>query len=94
VDENMSLTTVDYNTNNPALLERRNLRQLKNIIWSAYKDEDVSVQEMFQNAARDYDLAIPPRPSQGKDKRRQEFYGLYKMYRDEQNCGDYFKRAM
>lgn len=94
VDEDMSIATTDYSTNNPALLERRNLRKLKKILWDAFKDEDVSVQEIFQNVSRDYDLSIPPRPSQGKNKKRQEFYELYKMYKEDKNCWDYFKKVM
>jgi len=90
----MSISTLDYNTNNPALLERRNLRRLKKILWDAYKNEDVSVKGLFHDVSRDYDLSIPPRPSQDKDKNKQELFGLYKMYREDQNCGDYYKKVM
>ncbi|HRU50327.1 MAG TPA: hypothetical protein P5155_02370, partial [Candidatus Absconditabacterales bacterium] len=94
VDEDMSISTLDYNTNNPALLERRNLRRLKKILWDAYKNEDVSVKGLFHDVSRDYDLSIPPRPSQNQDKNRQEFFELYRMYKEDKNCGDYFKKSM
>ena len=44
--------------------------------------------------SRDYDLSIPPRPSQNQDKNRQEFFELYRMYKEDKNCGDYFKKSM
>lgn len=94
VDEDMSISTLDYNTNNPALLERRNLRRLKKILWDVYKNEDVSVKGLFHDVSRDYDLSIPPRPSQNQDKNRQEFFELYRMYKEDKNCGDYFKKSM
>jgi hypothetical protein len=90
----LSISTLDYNTNNPALLERRNLRKLKKILLNTYKNKDVSIQNMFYDVSRDYDLAIPPRLSQDKDKNKQELFGLYKMYREDQNCGDYYKKVM
>ena len=92
--DDLSISTLDYNTNNPALLERRNLRKLKKILLNTYKNKDVSIQNMFYDVSRDYDLAIPPRPSQDKDKNKQELFGLYKMYREDQNCGDYYKKVM
>ncbi len=94
VDEDMSISTLDYNTNNPALLERRNLRRLKKILWDVYKNEDVSVKGLFHDVSRDYDLSIPPRPSQNQDKNRQEIFELYRMYKEDKNCGDYFKKSM
>jgi len=94
VDEDMSIATEDYNTNNPSIMERRNLRQLKNILWDCYKDENMTVQQKFKDVARNYDLSIPPRPSQDADKNSQKLYEMYKMYKEDQNCGDYFKKVM
>ncbi len=94
VDEDMSIATEDYNTNNPSLWERRNLRKLKNILLDINKDPNMTVQEKFRGVAKDYHLSIPPRPSQWADKDQQALFELYKMYKEEQNCGDYFKKVM
>lgn len=94
VDEDMSIATEDYNTNNPSIMEKRNLRQLKNIIWDCMKDEDMTVQQKFRDVAKSYDLSIPPRPSQEADKNSKKLYEMYKMYKEDQNCGDYFKKVM
>jgi hypothetical protein len=47
IDDNMSIATEDYETNNPVLKERKNLKKLKRILMHLIKDEDLDLKDAF-----------------------------------------------
>jgi len=57
VNENLSIATEDYNTNNPNFRERRDLRQLKNILMSCLRESgewQIDIRSAFEKVVEEY----------------------------------------
>ncbi len=95
VDDEMSIATEDYNTNNPVFKERAHLRKLKRILMRLINDENLNIKSAFEEVNKAYekwhnvDLG---------NKDLNKLLKMYTIYRDNSDWmiagGDYFQKAM
>lgn len=92
VDENMSIATEDYETNNPVFKERKNLRKLKRILLDFIDEDnkDISVEKAFKEVNSAY---LSGKPLNTENKKQEKLLELYTMYKKWEGW-DYFVKAM
>jgi hypothetical protein len=56
----MSIATADYNTNNPVFRERKDLKDLKQVLMAfvTEKDDMVDISKVFENIAEQYSSSL------------------------------------